>query len=174
MAKNKKSILNELFETRNSHSEEAEEIKKEDFIKTIKSRRSVRNYNDEPVLEQDMKACLELALLAPNSSNLQPWEFYWVRSPEKKQKLVSYCLGQPAAATAQELVVAVARPDYWKVNQKRMLELIENLNKCISVQNDLNTYRLEDWKKMDKNYGLYLDDERIYGQMILRRSGNEN
>ena len=127
MAKNKKPILNELFETRNSHSEEAEEIKKEDFIKTIKSRRSVRNYNDEPVLEQDMKACLELALLAPNSSNLQPWEFYWVRSPEKKQKLVSYCLGQPAAATAQELVVAVARPDYWKVNQKRMLELIAEM-----------------------------------------------
>lgn len=85
MAKNKKPILNELFETRNSHSEEAEEIKKEDFIKTIKSRRSVRNYNDEPVLEQDMKACLELALLAPNSSNLQPWEFYWVRSPEKNK-----------------------------------------------------------------------------------------
>ena len=127
MAKNKKPILNELFETRNSHSEEAEEIKKEDFIKTVKSRRSVRNYNDEPVLEKDMKACLELALLAPNSSNLQPWEFYWVRSSEKKQKLVSYCLGQPAAATAQELVVAVARPDYWKVNQKRMLELIAEM-----------------------------------------------
>ena len=46
MAKNKKPILKELFETRNSHSEEAEEIKKEDFIKTVKSRRSVRNYKD--------------------------------------------------------------------------------------------------------------------------------
>ncbi len=88
MVKNKKPILNELFEIRNSHSEEAEEIKKEDFIKTVKSRRSVRNYNDEPVLEKDMKDCLELALLAPNSSNLQPWEFYWVRSLEKKQRLL--------------------------------------------------------------------------------------
>ena len=70
-----------------------------------------------------MKACLELALLAPNSSNLQPWEFYWVRSPEKKQNLVSYCLGQPAAATAQELVVAVARPDYWKINQEKNVRI---------------------------------------------------
>ena len=127
MAINKKPILNELFETRNSHSEEAEEINKEEFIKTIKSRRSVRNYSEEPVLEKDMKACLELALLAPNSSNLQPWEFYWVRSQEKKKKLISYCLGQPAASTAQELVIAVARPDYWKVNQKRMLELIDEM-----------------------------------------------
>ena len=65
-----------------------------------------------------MRACLELTVLAPNSSNLQPWEFYWVRDKVKKEKLVNYCLGQPAASTAQELVVAVARPDYWKVNQK--------------------------------------------------------
>ena len=74
-----------------------------------------------------MRACLELTVLAPNSSNLQPWEFYWVRDKVKKEKLVNYCLGQPAASTAQELVVAVARPDYWKVNQKRMLTLIDEM-----------------------------------------------
>ena len=34
---------------------------------------------------------------------------------------------QPAASTAQELVVAVARPDFWKVNQKRMLTLIDEM-----------------------------------------------
>ena len=33
MATNKKPILNELFETRNSHSEEAEEIKKRRLYK---------------------------------------------------------------------------------------------------------------------------------------------
>ena len=69
-----------------------------------------------------MRECLELTLLAPNSSNLQPWQFYWVRTLSKKNKLIDYCLSQPAAATAQELVVAVARPDFWKINQKRMLE----------------------------------------------------
>ncbi|MDG2343601.1 MAG: nitroreductase family protein [Flavobacteriales bacterium] len=123
----KKPILNKLFESKNTHKEPAEAINKEEFIKTIKSRRSVRIFNDEPVLEKDMKECLELTVLAPNSSNLQPWEFYWVKSEEKKQKLIEYCLGQPAASTAQELVVAVARPDFWKVNQKRMLDLIEEM-----------------------------------------------
>ena len=127
MGTEKKPILNELFESRNSYREKAEKIKKEDFIKTIKSRRSVRNYNEEPVIEKHMKECLELALLAPNSSNLQPWEFFWVKSKENKKKIISYCLGQPAASTAQELVVAVARPDYWKVNQKRMLKLIDEM-----------------------------------------------
>jgi nitroreductase len=127
MAKEKKPILNELFESRNKYKELAEKIDKEEFIKTVKSRRSVRVYNSESVEEKDMRECLELALLAPNSSNLQQWEFYWVRSKEKKNKLIDYCLGQPAAKTAQELVVAVARPDFWKVNQKRMLKKIDEM-----------------------------------------------
>lgn len=127
MNKPKKNILNQLFETRNDYIENTEAINKEEFIKAVKSRRSVRNFNSEPILEEHMRECLELTLLAPNSSNLQPWEFFWVRSEEKKEKLIDYCLGQPAAATAQELVVAVARPDFWKVNQKRMLNLIEEM-----------------------------------------------
>ena len=127
MSDKKKPILNKLFESKNTHIEPAEKINKEEFIKTVKSRRSVRIYNEEPVLEKDMKECLELSLLAPNSSNLQPWEFYWVKSKTKKQKLIEYCLGQPAASTAQELVVAVARPDFWKINQTRMLELFNEM-----------------------------------------------
>ncbi|MDG2369038.1 MAG: nitroreductase family protein [Flavobacteriales bacterium] len=126
MSKSKnKSILNKLFESKNTHKEEAPEINKEEFIKVLKSRRSVRIYNDEPVLEKDMKECLELALLAPNSSNLQPWEFYWVRNLDKKKKLVEYCLNQPAAQTAQELVVCVARHDFWKINAQRMLSIFK-------------------------------------------------
>ena len=121
--KKKKPILNELFESKNDHVETAEEINRDEFIKVVKSRRSIRIFNDEPVLEEDMRKCLELALLAPNSSNLQPWEFYWVRDQNKKERLVEYCLGQPAAATAQELVVCVARYDFWKVNAERMLQL---------------------------------------------------
>ena len=99
MTKPKKNILNELFESKNEHTENALSINKEEFIKTIKSRRSVRVFNTDPVLEDDMKECLELTILAPNSSNLQPWEFYWVRSENKKEKLISYCLNQPAAST---------------------------------------------------------------------------
>ncbi|MAW84171.1 MAG: nitroreductase family protein [Crocinitomicaceae bacterium] len=127
MTTKKKPILNELFESRNNHIELAPEIDKNEFIKTVTSRRSVRVYNKQKVNEEDMRSCIELALLAPNSSNLQPWEFYWVRTIAKKNKLVEYCLGQPAAATAQELVVAVARPDYWKVNQKKMLKKINEM-----------------------------------------------
>ena len=129
--KEETSILNKLFETKNSYKEAAPEIDKNEFIKTVRSRRSVRIFNEEPVLEKDMLDCLELTLLAPNSSNLQPWEFYWVRDKEKKKELVQYCLNQPAAKTARELVVCVSRYDFWKPNAKRMLKLFNEKEKSV-------------------------------------------
>ncbi len=69
-------------------------INREELIKTIESRRSVRVFSNENVLYDDMKKCLELAVLAPNSSNLQPWEFYWIRDEIKKEKLKKYCLSR--------------------------------------------------------------------------------
>ena len=110
-------------------------INREEFIKVIESRRSVRVYNEEKIPEKDVLHCLELALLAANSSNLQPWEFYWVKDLKKKNKLIDYCLGQPAAKTAQELVVCVARPDNWRVNTKAMLNMFRDkeLPKAVST-----------------------------------------
>ena len=96
-----------------------------EFEKIVRSRRSVRAFTDEPIPEDVMRQCLDLALLAPNSSNLQPWEFHWVREPGKKNELVKLCLGQPAAATAQELVVCVARRDTWKRNCELLLKRME-------------------------------------------------
>ena len=58
------------------YSEPAPEINTEEFIKVVESRRSVRVYTEENIPEEIMQKCLDLALLAPNSSNLQAWEFY--------------------------------------------------------------------------------------------------
>jgi len=126
MSKSNEPILNKLFKDSNTYIEEAIEVNKEEFIKVVESRRSVRIYDDSKVKEEDMLQCLELSLLSANSSNLQPWEFYWVRDLEKKNKLIDYCLGQPAAKTAQELVVCVARPDNWKKNTQTMLDMFKD------------------------------------------------
>lgn len=96
-----------------------------EFEKVVRSRRSVRVFTDDPIPEAVMRKCLELALLAPNSSNLQPWEFHWIRDPGKKAELVRLCLGQPAAATAQELVVCVARRDTWQRNCEMLMKLMD-------------------------------------------------
>ena len=81
------------------------------FRKVIESRRSVRKFTDKPIPSDVLDACLDLALLAPNSSNLQPWTFYVVQDTAKKKQLVKACLGQLAAKTASELIVCVARTD---------------------------------------------------------------
>ena len=93
-----------------------------EFKKVVETRRSVRIFDKTPIPEADMRDVLDAALLAPNSSNLQPWEFYWVRSPAPKAALVEACLSQPAAKTAAELVVCVARTDTWRAMRARMLD----------------------------------------------------
>jgi nitroreductase len=91
----------------------------------IDSRRSVRLFDSTPVPEHVIQHSLDLALKAPNSSNLQPWEFYWVRDAAKKAELVKACLSQPAAATAQELIVCIARTGSWRQASRDMLKQLE-------------------------------------------------
>lgn len=92
------------------------------FKEIVNSRRSVRVFDNVEVPEQVIEDCLDMALKAPNSSNLQPTEFYWVREKNNKASLVEACFSQPAASTAAELVVCVARTKTWKQNCKKMLE----------------------------------------------------
>lgn len=92
----------------------------------IHHRRSVRIYNEnKPIDEAVVKQCIELATLAPNSSNLQLWEFHHITSKEKIEELVPACLNQQAAETAQQLVVVIVRKDLWKKRANQNLAFIK-------------------------------------------------
>ena len=85
------------------------------FDDIVTRRRAVRIFKaDVPVPDGVIQRSVQRAVLSPNSSNLQLWEFYWVRNPEKKQQMRAICLNQNAAKTAQELVVIVTRKDLWR------------------------------------------------------------
>ncbi|HHB78609.1 MAG TPA: nitroreductase family protein [Saprospiraceae bacterium] len=84
------------------------------FRAILERRRSIRRYLPEQVPDEVIKRCIEAAILAPSSSNLQLWEYYHVKSPAKKEALVKACMSQPAAKTAPNLIVVVTRHDYWK------------------------------------------------------------
>ena len=92
------------------------------FFDIVEKRRSVRRFTDKEIPEDVVKKCLKAATLAPNSSNLQPWEFYWIKSSEKKKKVIEACFSQNAAKTAKEIVIAVARIDTWKRNRDLIIE----------------------------------------------------
>jgi len=93
-----------------------------DFFELIEKRRSVRKFSNESIPDRVIKKALKAGLLAANSSNLQPWEFYWVKNKNKKDSLIKACFSQNAAKTAQELVVAVSRIDTWQRNKELILK----------------------------------------------------
>ena len=102
------------------------------FKKIVESRRSVRKFLSEKVPGPVVHEWIDQALLAPNSSNLQPWEFYRIVDPDKKKRAAEYCFSQSAARTASELVAVVARPDLWKRGQKINLEALKTSTQTVS------------------------------------------
>jgi nitroreductase len=98
-----------------------------DFFEAVEARRSVRVYTDEVVPDSVMLKAFEAAIKAPNSSNTQTWNFYWVHSEENKKKCVEYCLNQSAARSAQEMVVIVADPKLWKRSQAPNIEYLKSI-----------------------------------------------
>tara|TARA_B100001758_G_C18323396_1_gene564517 strand:+ start:118 stop:825 length:708 start_codon:yes stop_codon:yes gene_type:complete len=104
-----------------------------DFFDLVNKRRSVRKFSNEKVPEEVILKSLRAGLLAANSSNLQPWEFYWVKNKNKKEELVKACFSQNAAKTAQELIVAVSRIDTWRRNRDLVLEDYKNKEKLLPI-----------------------------------------
>jgi nitroreductase len=79
----------------------------------IESRRAVRRFKADPVPDDVVRDCLEMAVLAPNSCNLQPWNFQVVRDSVLLEKLHTVCMFQHAAK-APLIIAVLARPDTWK------------------------------------------------------------
>ena len=86
-------------------------------------RRSVRVYDKEKEIDiEKVKHCLELATLAPNSSDMQLWEFYHITQPELMAKVSRACLDQKATSTASQIVVFVTRRDLYRKRAKFVLD----------------------------------------------------
>lgn len=86
-------------------------------------RRSVRVYDKEKQIDAEkVKHCLALATLAPNSSNMQLWEFHHITNPELLSKISKACLDQSATSTASQIVVFVTRQDLFRSRAKFVLD----------------------------------------------------
>ncbi|MGQ9843517.1 MAG: nitroreductase family protein, partial [Spirochaetota bacterium] len=125
--KRKKPMANILTDDPGyKYHEKTPKIDAKEFQKVIDSRRSVRIYEKEPIPEKIIRKCLYNALLAPNSSNLQPWEIYHIVDPAIRQLMNKACLDQIAAKSAATLFVAVARTNTWQKHAQEMVRLFES------------------------------------------------
>ena len=64
------------------------------FKAVAESRRSVKRFTDTPISDEVLDACLDLAMRAPSSSNLQPWQFVVIESPVLRQEAIKLCMNQ--------------------------------------------------------------------------------
>jgi nitroreductase len=135
-----------------------------EFNSIVNYRRSVRVYDANKLLDTEkVKNCIELSTLAPNSSNMQLWEFYHITDSQVLKQLSIACLNQNAAKTAQQMVVFVVRKDKWKLRAKQNFNFIDNQFK------NLPKGKFENREKMAKNYysklipTIYTDFFGIFG-----------
>jgi len=96
-----------------------------EFQEIVNYRRSNRVFDATKVPEEVIQKSLERAILSPNSSNMQLWEFYWIKSEGELEKFIPLCLNQQAARTAQQMVVFVTRKDKWRERAKWNLSKIK-------------------------------------------------
>ena len=92
----------------------------------IKHRRSIRIFQKTKLDDEKVKGCIYNATLAPNSSNLQLWEFIHVTDSSYLKKLSKACLNQNAASTASQLVVIVVRKDLWNKRAKQNVQFLKD------------------------------------------------
>lgn len=84
-------------------------------MKVIQDRRSIRNYTDEPVSDEDLDMILEAARQAPSGENAQPWRFIIVKDADTRKKLGALAGGGSGRRFTAEFVT------------KKMHERFENL-----------------------------------------------
>ncbi|HRT36706.1 MAG TPA: nitroreductase family protein, partial [Caldisericia bacterium] len=58
-----------------------------DILEIIKSRRSIRNYKNEKIKDEEILKIVEAGRWAPSASNNQPWRFIIVQNVELIKKI---------------------------------------------------------------------------------------
>ncbi|UQZ36976.1 nitroreductase family protein [Paenibacillus sp. PK3_47] len=78
------------------------------FNKVIRERHSVRKYDPSWIISaEEIQEILGDAILAPSSSNLQPWRFIVITDQELKQQLLPIAYNQQQVAEASATIVVL-------------------------------------------------------------------
>ncbi|MDQ3051633.1 MAG: nitroreductase family protein [Bacteroidota bacterium] len=77
------------FITYRQKNRDVEEMKKRSrlFFKFVNSRRTIRDFSDQPIPEEVIENIVRSASTAPSGAHKQPWTFCVVKSPEIKKQI---------------------------------------------------------------------------------------
>ncbi|NEP80917.1 MAG: nitroreductase [Okeania sp. SIO3C4] len=94
-----------------------------DVSSAIQQRRSIRAFKPDPIEPALIRQLINLTVLAPSSSNLQPWRIILVQNPEKKAALTQACFDEEIIASAPITFVFAADINAWQKDMTLMLDL---------------------------------------------------
>ncbi|MFA7677473.1 MAG: nitroreductase family protein [Candidatus Omnitrophota bacterium] len=81
-------------------------------FEAIDKRRSVRNYKNNPVSDENIFKILEAARQAPSASNRQEWRFVVVKDKTSREKLSLAARNQEFISSAPVIIACCAQTDY--------------------------------------------------------------
>jgi nitroreductase len=91
------------------------EVKHMTVLEAIRKRRSIRKFKSgAEVTDEQIKALLEAAMLAPSACNTRPWEFIVVKSREKLEQIRNAHPYTGMLETASLAIIICALPDVHK------------------------------------------------------------
>ena len=97
------------------------------------------------ISEADWKALEQSLVLSPSSFGLQPWQFFVVRNPEIRQKLLEHSWGQTPVVDASHLVVFAIKKDLNNDDVDHYIKRMAEVQK-VSIEN------LEGFSKVIKGF----------------------
>jgi nitroreductase len=103
-----------------------EKLEQQMFLDVIRERRSVRTFDPSVLISrEEMTEILELATLAPSSSNLQPWRFLVIDKPELKEKLLPIAYNQQQVVEASAVIAVLGDTKSYEKAEKIYGQAVE-------------------------------------------------
>jgi len=105
------------------------------LLETIKSRRSIREFQKKEIPEEIIEKLIEALIWAPSAENLQSRKFYFVFNQEIKEKLAEAAFGQSFIGQAPLVIVGCTDEKISKRYGERGKELYSICDVAMSIQN---------------------------------------
>ena len=98
-----------------------------DVLQAIKERRSIRQYSEEPISEDQISQILEAGRWAPSRGNSQPWKFIVLNDEQIRKELAEVIHTGKFIAQAPQGIAIVVNPKISKHPEQEGAAAIQNI-----------------------------------------------
>jgi len=93
-----------------------------DTLEIIHRRRSIRNFTNKPISDEDLDKIMSAAMTAPSAMNSQPWKFVIINDIEIKKQIIkispyaNMCLQSPISILVCGDINEDKIPGFWPIS----------------------------------------------------------